>query len=82
MAAFRRIQQCGIVSFTANTPSVVIRDELRRGGINVHVSGAASTLLHMSARGLSDLIRASVHYYNTHEEIDGFVASLAKIVDG
>lgn len=77
----RGVQQCGIVRFTANTPSSVIRDELRRAGINVHVSSASSTLLDMSARGLSDLIRASVHYYNTHDEIDQFVANLAKIVD-
>jgi selenocysteine lyase/cysteine desulfurase len=75
----RGVEQCGIVSFTASRPSSVIRDELRRCGINVHVSGAASTRLDMDSRGLSDVVRASVHYYNTHEEIERFVAELDKI---
>jgi len=76
----RGVQQCGIISFTADAPSAVIRDELRRRGINVHVSAAAATRLDMDNRGLSDLVRASVHYYNTHEEIERFVAELAEVV--
>jgi selenocysteine lyase/cysteine desulfurase len=77
----RGSQQCGIVSFTASPPSGVIRDALLRRGINVHVSDAASTRLDMDGRGLIDLVRTSVHYYNTHEEIERFVAELAKIVN-
>jgi cysteine desulfurase/selenocysteine lyase len=76
----RGIEQCGIVSFTADTPSTVIRNELRSRGINVHVSDAAATRLDMDKRGLANLVRASVHYYNTHEEVDRFVAALAEIV--
>jgi cysteine desulfurase/selenocysteine lyase len=77
----RGIRQCAIVSFTANLPSQVICDELRSRGINVHVSQAAATRLDMDQRGLLDLIRASVHYYNTHEEIDRFIAALAEVLD-
>jgi len=72
--------QSGIVSFTAPPSSSLIRDELRRRGINVHVSVAAATRLDMDRRGLNDLVRASVHYYNTHEEIDIFLTELAKII--
>jgi len=72
--------QSGIVSFTAPRGSSTIRDELRRRGINVHVSVAAATRLDMDKRGLIDLVRASVHYYNTNEEIDILLAELAKVI--
>jgi cysteine desulfurase / selenocysteine lyase len=76
----RGVQQCGIVSFTAETPCTVIREELLRRGINVHVSGAEGARLDMDKRGLAEVVRASVHYYNTHEEIERFVTELAKVV--
>jgi selenocysteine lyase/cysteine desulfurase len=76
----RGVEQCGIVSFTANKPSTFVRDELRCRGINVHVIAAATTRLDMNNRGLTDLVRASVHYYNTREEIDRFVGELAEVV--
>jgi selenocysteine lyase/cysteine desulfurase len=76
----RGAQQCGIVSFTTGKASVDVRDELRRRGINVHVSDAASTRLDMDRRGLPDLVRASVHYYNTHDEIERFVTELTAIL--
>jgi selenocysteine lyase/cysteine desulfurase len=74
--------QCGIVSFTAEMPSAVIRDKLLRRGINVSVSEASFTRLDMERRGLSDLVRASVHYYNTHEEVEQFTTAVAEIVAG
>jgi cysteine desulfurase / selenocysteine lyase len=47
--------------------------------MNVSVSRLPSTRLDMEARGLQDLVRASVHYYNTEEEIARFCVSLASI---
>jgi selenocysteine lyase/cysteine desulfurase len=76
----RGARKCGIVSFTSGMPSVHVRDELRRRGINVHVSGAGSTRLDMDRRGLTDLVRASVHYYNTSDEIERFVRELTAII--
>jgi len=39
----------------------------------------ASTRLDMEKRGLGDLARASVHYYNTEQELDRFAAAVAAL---
>jgi cysteine desulfurase / selenocysteine lyase len=46
--------------------------ELRKRSVNVDVSTAADTRLDFEARSLSSLVRASVHYFNTDEEITRF----------
>lgn len=69
--------RCGIVSFTRDHETACgVRDRLRSLGINVSVSGASSTLLDMRRRGLAEVVRASVHYYNTETEIERFCAAL------
>jgi selenocysteine lyase/cysteine desulfurase len=71
--------RCGIVSFTvAGRSATAVRDALRAQGINASVSTTSGTLLDMEARGLSELVRASVHYYNTEEELDRLCAALAR----
>jgi len=77
----RGVVQSGIVSFTAPIESSVVRDELQRRSINVHVSAAAATRIDMDQRRLTDLVRASVHYYNTSDEIDQFIGALSEIFD-
>jgi len=75
-------QKCGIVTFTVaeKTPHEV-RRRLADEKINVAVSPKNYTLLDMRSRGLDDgLIRASVHYYNTEEEIDRFCRALELMV--
>ncbi len=37
---------------------------------NVSVSAAASAQFDLPARGLAEVVRASVHYYNTDAELD------------
>src|SRR5207245_1885355 len=60
----------GIVSFTVRgVDAARVKAALRAASINVTVSPARGTLLDMRARGLSEVLRASVHYYNTDEEI-------------
>ncbi len=62
-------QKCGIVTFTLDArESQDIRRQLAEQDINVSVS--------MDNRGLARVVRASVHYYNTEEEIDRFCNSV------
>ncbi len=61
----------GIVTFTLEGYSPEeIKEYLSRQGINVTVTFKGSTLLDMENRNLESMVRASVHYYNTEEEID------------
>jgi cysteine desulfurase/selenocysteine lyase len=65
------VERCGIVSFTVE--GVAAPDaaaELARSGVHMVPSRRSSTLLDMDARGLDALVRASVHYYNTEEELE------------
>ena len=69
--------RCGIVTFTAdNVTADELKDRLARERINVTVSPRSSTLLDATARRLPDLVRASVHYYNTYEELDRLVEAV------
>ncbi len=71
-------EKCGIVSFAVEGHEAgVVKQALGRQKMNVSVSGASSTLLDMNARGLSQIVRASVHYYNTEDEIALFAGALA-----
>ena len=71
-------QKCGIVSFMKQGEEAeALRIRLHRQGINVSVTNRSSALLDFDARGLTSLVRASVHYYNTEAEIGRFVDVLA-----
>ncbi|MEV1170094.1 aminotransferase class V-fold PLP-dependent enzyme [Nonomuraea sp. NPDC049784] len=70
-------ERCGIVTFTLDgTPADEVKARLAAQSINVSVSRAPSTRLDMTDRGLGELVRASVHYYNTEEEIAQLYAVL------
>lgn len=70
----------GIVSFTVrDVEAARVKSALRAARINVTVSAARGTLLDMRARGLAEVVRASVHYYNTDEEIDRLVAEVGRL---
>jgi selenocysteine lyase/cysteine desulfurase len=73
-------ERCGIVTFTAawmDAPS--IKAALAAQGVNVTVSTVASTRLDMEARGLDHVVRASVHYYNSEEEVARFCGALSRL---
>ncbi len=75
-------EKCGIVTFTVEGKKPEeIRSALSEKRINVSVSPPQYTLMDMEDRGLKDgLIRASVHYYNTEEEIDRFCHVLKRFL--
>lgn len=73
-------RQCGIVSFNvAGLSAAEIKQRLAKERINVSVSPREYTLLDMQARQLPSVVRASVHYYNTSEEIERFLKLLRSI---
>ncbi|MBM3648065.1 MAG: aminotransferase class V-fold PLP-dependent enzyme [Alphaproteobacteria bacterium] len=53
-----------------------LKARLRERAINVTVSTQFSSRLDLRGRGLRDVMRASVHVYNTEAELDRFVAAL------
>ncbi len=77
------LHKCGIVAFTVDgqNPQEVY-DQLAKQKINVSVSRASSTRLDMEARGLASIIRASVHYYNTEDEVELFCEAITRIASG
>ncbi|MFI6316876.1 aminotransferase class V-fold PLP-dependent enzyme [Nonomuraea sp. NPDC050556] len=76
-------QLSGIVTFTSDRmPAVEVQRRLGAAGINTSVSSVTSARYDLGARDLAAVVRASVHYYNTEEEIDGLCAALDYPVAG
>jgi cysteine desulfurase / selenocysteine lyase len=72
---------CGIVSFTVDEkPCSEIVNALRSQNINVSVSKRPSSRFDFEKRQLDEVVRASVHYYNTEEECHRLVEAIAKMV--
>ncbi|MBO9202135.1 MULTISPECIES: aminotransferase class V-fold PLP-dependent enzyme [Niastella] len=68
----------GIVTFSATGMTAKdVRAKLATKNINVHLGLANSTLYYMNRKGLDGIVRASIHYYNTEEEIDRVCQELA-----
>ncbi|MGH3938917.1 MAG: aminotransferase class V-fold PLP-dependent enzyme [Pseudonocardiaceae bacterium] len=68
---------CGIVSFAVGSAQPEkMRIALADRGINVSISEPTLTPRYPIAQRFGSVIRASVHYYNTREEIDTFVETL------
>lgn len=65
--------KCGIVTFEVDGKNPAdIRDALAGHAINVTASGPTSTRLDMEDRGIQAMVRASVHYFNTEDEVSRF----------
>ncbi|GAC1384783.1 MAG: aminotransferase class V-fold PLP-dependent enzyme [Ktedonobacteraceae bacterium] len=77
----RGVTQGGIVTFSVEDKDPAeIQPILRRQNINVSVSNRNGTLLDMDARGLASIVRASVHYYNSEEEIERFCRTVETLL--
>ena len=74
-------ERCGIVTFSvAGADAQHIARLLGERAMNVSVSTPDSTRLDMEARGLGDLVRASVHYYNSEEEVERFCGAIEALL--
>lgn len=73
-------RRCGIVTFTvAGHGSADVKAALAAQGINTSVVAAGQSWLDLRPRGLPDLVRASVHYYNSEAEVDRCLDAVAAL---
>jgi selenocysteine lyase/cysteine desulfurase len=71
-------RRCGIVTFTVDgAPAQHIQRRLADQGVNTSVSLVEYARWDLAGRQLPDLVRASVHYYNTEDEIERLIAGLS-----
>lgn len=72
--------RCAIVTFSMDgiTPEQV-KAALAERSINVSVTALASARLDFPERELDQLVRASVHYYNTEAEIDSLIGEVERL---
>ncbi len=74
-------EQCGLVTFTATQMDAVgLKTALSGKQITVSVSTGSGSFVTFRQRNLTAVVRASIHYYNTEEEIDRFILILAKLL--
>ena len=75
--------QSGIVTFAApgRLDAGALQQRLRARRIHTSVSTPAATRLDATRRGLPPLVRASVHYYNTEDEVERFADAVAEELD-
>ena len=72
------VHHCGIVTFTLeHEDPFALAARLRADSINISVSTIDFARFDLGARGLDAVTRASVHYYNTEEELSRLVAALS-----
>lgn len=75
-------EQCGIVTFSVSGwEASKIKTQLAQKHINVSVGKAVSTLIYMNKNQLSNIVGASVHYYNTKDEIRILCETLKEILE-
>ena len=73
-------ERCGIVTFAGGRLGPTeLHKRLAGERINVTTSSVFSARHDMVSRGLDLLVRASVHYYNTEEEIARFCAAVRRL---
>ena len=72
-------EKCGIVTFSVEGHAAEeVSRRLSAEGINTSIAPPSSTLLDTEERNLGPLVRASVHYYNTAEEVSRFCEALER----
>lgn len=73
-------QKCGIVTFSVDGQQPGdIKAALSGKNINVTTSTRHSTLIDMDRRGIAEVVRSSVHYYNDEDEIARFCEEIENL---
>ena len=73
-------QLCAITTFTVDgLEAEAVRLRLRDQQVNVSVSHPVSAQLDLGHRELESVVRASVHYVNTDDELDRFAAMVGAL---
>jgi selenocysteine lyase/cysteine desulfurase len=75
------VTKCGIVTFNSDRmPSLELSGVLRKKAINCSHSTPYGTRLDMERRALQPVVRASVHYFNTEDEIVRFCDIVRELI--
>jgi len=70
-------RQCGIITFSKDgVSSDSIQSLLAERKINVSTSSSQLTRADLAAARVGSMVRASVHYFNTEEELDRLIATV------
>lgn len=74
------VQRCGIVSVTiGGMDPIEVVSRLADRGVRVGTTNAAFARIDLDARGIDAMVRASVHYLNTEQEIDETVGLVEEL---
>jgi len=77
----RGAQQCGIVTFTLDgVDPYPCAAWMREQHVNISVSTIDFARRDFEQRGLTAVLRASVHYYNTDDELDRLLDRLLEFL--
>lgn len=73
-------RRCGIVTFTIDGwASPDVSQALREQQINTSVTSVSGARWDLADRGLDQMVRASVHYFNTDQELEPLVDAVADL---
>ncbi|WP_456819885.1 aminotransferase class V-fold PLP-dependent enzyme [Cellulomonas sp. URHB0016] len=73
------VDRCAIVTFTVDgVPAADVRDALHAAGVNVSITRSSSSQLDLASRGLTEVVRASPHYYTSDDELERAVGALPR----
>jgi cysteine desulfurase / selenocysteine lyase len=74
------VERCGIVTFTVDgSDPYALAASLRTEAVNISVSTIDFARFDFESRGFDAVARASVHYYNTDDELDRFVTAVDRL---
>ena len=76
----RAERRSAIVTFQVDgVPPAEVVAAASREGIVINESTAVWSALDMDAKGLSHVVRASPHYFNTHDELEQLIGCVARL---